>query len=121
MIKSLIDHWALLNPNDGAKLWTPPTENRTKINTDATVYDSSNWYTYVFIARNQKGELIEARSSCKEGHTTLEGAEGVGNREALSWIKTRQLNDVTVETDCLVAVQAIRVNATMSSHFGVVI
>lgn len=31
--------WALLNPNDGAELWTPPTENRTKINTDATVYD----------------------------------------------------------------------------------
>lgn len=75
----------------------------------------------MFIARNQKGELIKARSSCKEEHTTPEGAEAVGNKEALSWIKTRQLNEVTVETDCRVAVQAIRVNATMSSHFDVVI
>ncbi|XP_074351743.1 uncharacterized protein LOC141690886 [Apium graveolens] len=89
--KFLDRSWELLNSDDGDELWTPPTENTTKINTDAAVYDSSNQYTYAFAARNYKGELLEARSSCKEGRTTPERAEAMGIREALSWIKERQM------------------------------
>lgn len=110
-----------LNPDDGDELWTPPTEHTTKLNTDAAVYDSSNRYTYVFAARNYKGELLEARSSCKEGSTTPVCAETMGIREALSWIKERQLQKVIVETDCLEAVQAIRGSATMVSYLGTII
>lgn len=108
----------LLNPDDGDELWSPPTENKTKINTDAAVFESSNCYSFAFAARNHKRDLIEARSSCKEGYTSPECAEAMVIREALSWIKAKQLNDTIVETDCLVVVQAIRGRAEMSSYFG---
>ncbi|XP_074327790.1 uncharacterized protein LOC141665702 [Apium graveolens] len=113
--------WGLLNPDDGDELWSPPNENKTKINTDAAVFEASNRYSFAFAARNHKGELIEARSSCKEGCITPECAEAMGIREALSWIKDEQLKDVVVETDCLVAVQAIRGREAMSSYFGILI
>ena len=111
----------MLNPDDGDELWTLPTENTTTINTGAAVYDSSNRYSYVFTARNYKGELLEARSSCKEGRTTPEYAEAMGIRKALSWIKGKQMQKVVVETDFLVAVQAIRGSAPISSYFGVIV
>ena len=111
----------MLNPDDGDELWTPLIENTTKINTDAAVYESSNRYTYAFAVRNHKGELLEARSSCKEGSTTPECAKAMGIREALSWIKGRQMHRVVVETDCLVVAQAIRGSAPMSSYFGVIV
>ena len=113
--------WGLLHPDDGSELWTPPKENETKINNDAAVFGSSNRYSYAFAARNHKGELIEARSSCKEGYTVPECAETMGIREALSWIKDKNLSGVIVETDCLVAVQAIRSSATLFSYFGVLV
>lgn len=66
-------------------------------------------------------ELLEARSSCKEGRTTPECAEAMSIREALSWIKGKHMQRVAVETDFLVAVQAIRGSATISSYFGVIV
>lgn len=111
----------LLNPNDGTERWTPPIENQTKVNTDATIFKSSNLYSFAFAARDHKGDLVEARSSCRVGCTTPEYAESIGIREALSWIKGKQMANARVETDCLVAVQAIRGNAAMVSYFGVLI
>lgn len=93
----------------------------SKINTDATIFESSNRYTYAFAARNNKGELIEARSSCKEGYTKPECVEVMGIREVLSWIKAKNLSKVIVKTDCLVAVQEIRGSAAMFSYFGVLV
>ncbi|XP_063943005.1 uncharacterized protein LOC135150559 [Daucus carota subsp. sativus] len=113
--------WGLLVPDDGDELWSPPTENKTKINTDAAVFEASSRYSFAFAVRNHKGELLEARSVCKEGCTTPECAEAMGIREALSWIKDKRKTDVIVETDCLVAVQAIRGSAPMTSYFGAVI
>lgn len=95
--------------------------DKTKVNTDAAIFHTSNCYSYAFVARNQKGELIEARSSCKPGHISPESVETMGIQEALSWIKDKQLTEVTVETDCFVAVQAIRGNATMRSYFGKIV
>lgn len=82
---------------------------------------TSSRYTYVFVARNYRGELSQARSNCKEGKTTPKCAEAMCIREVSSWIKRRQLQRVVVETDCLVSVQAIRDSATMSSYFGVIV
>lgn len=45
----------------------------------------------------------------------------MGIREALSWIKAKQLSDVIVESDCLVVIQAIRDSIVMSSYLGVLI
>lgn len=45
----------------------------------------------------------------------------MGIKEVLRWIKGRQLSDVVVETECLVAVQVIRVSSTLLSYFGRII
>ncbi|WOG87677.1 hypothetical protein DCAR_0206908 [Daucus carota subsp. sativus] len=110
--------WSMLNQNDGDERWTLPTENQTKVNTDAAVFVSFNRYSYAFAARNYKGELLEARSKCNEGTISPDCAEIMGIREALSWIKAKEMENVVVETDCLVAVQAIRSEAAMISYFG---
>lgn len=82
--------------------------NRTKVNTDAAIFQVSNCFSFAFAARNHKDELVEARSGYKPGRLDPVCAEATGIREVLRWIKERQKTDVTVETDCIVAVEAIR-------------
>lgn len=98
-----------------------PKENQTKVNSDTAVFVSSNRYSFAFAARNYKGELLEAHSKCKEGSISPECAEVMGIREILSWIKIKQPENVVVETDYLVAVQAIRGTAAMLSYFGSIV
>lgn len=53
-----------------------------KVNVDAALYESEGCFGFAYVARNDKGELIEANSSCREGSVTPEIAEAVGIREA---------------------------------------
>lgn len=93
------DHCSLgFMQQDGDEHWVLPTDNK-KVNRRCDIY--------AFVVRNHDGMLIEARSSCRPGHISPEIAEAMGIREALSWIKNQNERDVVVETDCLVAVQAI--------------
>lgn len=89
----------------------------TKVNTDPAIFQASNCYFFAFAARNHKGELLEARSSCKQGHINPECAETMGIQK-LSWVKDKGMTDVIIETDCFVAVQAIRSAAQLLSYFG---
>ncbi|KAM6542133.1 hypothetical protein CsatB_006580 [Cannabis sativa] len=45
----------------------------------------------------------------------------MGVREALSWLKKKGWNRVTIESDSLTVVQALRSSLPMSSYFGGVI
>lgn len=92
---------------DGCEHWTLPKENTHKVNFDAAIFEASNSYSYSLVARNYKVELIHARSRCSLGQIAPDGAESMGVREALSWIKGQQYKDVVLETDCLVVVQAL--------------
>ena len=107
-----------MTKEDGEEHWSLPSENKSKVNTDAAIFQSSNCYSFAFVARNHAGDLIEARSSCKQGSMTPESAEAMGIREALSWIKEQHMCDVTIESDCLVAIQAIRSSSLLISYFG---
>lgn len=42
-------------------------------------------------------------------------------KEALSWIEKMNWPEVVLESDCLVAIQAIRSNTPMRSQFGVIV
>ena len=52
------------------------------------------------------------------GSIASENAEAMGVREALNWIKGQQHNNVVVETDCLVVVQASRSSGIPGSYLG---
>lgn len=106
---------------DGEERWSVPNENTIKVNIDAAIFETSQCFSYSAVARDDKGELIEAISKCERGNITAEVVEAIGIREAISWIKKKGWTRIIVETDCMVVVQAIRSSAAMLSYFGRVI
>lgn len=103
---------------DGQERWSPPMCNRIKINVDAAIFDSSSCYSYAMVIRNHNGELLEAVSSCKQATITLELAEAVSIKEALSWVKNQGKENVDIESDCLQVIQAIRCSFSNLSYLG---
>lgn len=43
---------------DGDEHWTLPRDNMIKINCDAATFSASNCYSFSFVVRDQKGELL---------------------------------------------------------------
>lgn len=79
-----------------------------KVNTDVAIFEDSNIYIYDIVGRDHDGQLLEARSSCKQGCLYPELAEAIGIREALSWVKEIKWPIAEVELDCLDSIQVIR-------------
>lgn len=73
------------------------------------------------MVRNDKGEVVDARSRGYMGRVSSENAEAISVREALSWTKESNWQEVTIETDCLLVVQALRSSDLMLSYFGRII
>ncbi|XP_074344437.1 uncharacterized protein LOC141683598 [Apium graveolens] len=116
------DHFlGMINKEDGDEQWVLPTVNKIKVNTNAAIFEASGCYSFAFVVRNHEGKLVEARSRCCSGNISPEIAEAMGIREALSWTKEQDRTGVVVETDCLVAVQAIRGPSILLSYFGITI
>lgn len=110
-----------MTPSDGAEHRKKPTDNMIKVNVDAADFSSSNCFSFSYVARNQTGDLLEAKAKCQRGTVNPHVAEALGIREALSWIKNHNWNKVMLETYCLEAVQAIRSAAEMFSYIGRII
>lgn len=110
-----------ITPADGVVRWVPPGVGATKVNVDGAVFEDATCFGLGLVARNHLGYLIEGRTVLRFGQTTLETVEAMSIREALSWIRDNGWQNVTLETDCLVAVQAIRSEVVMVSVFGDVI
>ena len=70
------------------------------------------------MARDHLGQVLEARARCSVGLPDPEVAEILGIKEVLSWIKSRGLSGVEVESDCWIAIQAIRSSSKLLSYFG---
>lgn len=111
----------LMTREDGADHWRLPTEGTVKVNTDAAIFSSSGHFSFSMVARSHSGELIEAKSVCRQGVIQPELAEAMGVREALSWVNVSKWPKVEVETDCLVVVQAVRSNAIKLSYLGSIV
>ncbi|KAL8116031.1 hypothetical protein AgCh_022498 [Apium graveolens] len=71
--------------------WDVDLTGIVKINTSVALFEESNSYSHAMVARNHKGTLLEAKSSCKNGRIHPELAESIGIREALSWIKDQRV------------------------------
>lgn len=93
---------------DGAEHWTVPDINKVKVNIDAALFKDIHCFSVASIARDHSGDLIEAFSKCRLGSVKPAVAEVIRIREALSWIKRKGWSNVEVETDSLLAVQAVR-------------
>ncbi|XP_074378059.1 uncharacterized protein LOC141719580 [Apium graveolens] len=103
---------------DGAERWHKPQINNIKINTDAAIFEESHRFSYAIVVRDHTGSLIEASSKCRDGRVNPYLAEAFGIKEALIWIISNEYKNVTVETDCLQLVQAIRNSLPSYSYVG---
>uniref|UniRef100_A0A803NPV8 Reverse transcriptase domain-containing protein n=1 Tax=Cannabis sativa TaxID=3483 RepID=A0A803NPV8_CANSA len=110
-----------VNFNNGREHWVKPVLTKFKINVDGALFESENRFGIGCIIRNGEAKMVEAFSKSRVGRVSPEIAEVIGVKEALSWIKQKDLSDVEIETDSLVVVQAINGSVQMSSQFGLLI
>ncbi|KAL8124124.1 hypothetical protein AgCh_011939 [Apium graveolens] len=114
-------HFPYYVEGDGQEVWVAPQIEYMKISADAAVFNEYNSTGLGLIARDDNGELIQARTQYKAGMISSTMAEALAIKEALSWIKAMGWSKVLVESDCLIAIQAIRSKAPLLSPFGQVI
>lgn len=112
---------SFMTAEDGAEQWNTPSVDRIKVNTDAAIFEASKCFSFSVIARDHRGQLMEAFSRCRSGSVSPVMAETIGIKEAFSWVKKQELTGVVVEADCLVAIQAIRSSAVKLSYMGRII
>uniref|UniRef100_A0A803PDA2 RNase H type-1 domain-containing protein n=1 Tax=Cannabis sativa TaxID=3483 RepID=A0A803PDA2_CANSA len=128
-----LDHWRKAQGNtclfslfferkgDGAELWTKPDSNNINVNVDAALFAQENSYGFEIVARDSHGKLIEAKSCYQGGEYPAKTIEAIGIKEALSWVKNKQWQNVQIETDSMLTIQSIRSNQKMNSTFRLVI
>lgn len=109
-----------LAEGDGAVVWVKPQPNKIKVSVDADVLEDRGGVGFGLVARNSEGQLIEAREIFHPNVVSPLIAETMAFKEALSWMDTRGWKEATVESDCLVMVQAVRINAVLRSYFGLI-
>ncbi|XP_074346913.1 uncharacterized protein LOC141685724 [Apium graveolens] len=114
-------HFSHSVEGDGSELWVAPQMDHMKISVDAAIFPEHNAYGVGFVVRNDRGELVQARTKCSTGLDSPYMAEAIAIKEALSWIQDRGWSKIVVESDCLTAVQAVRSKVPMRSPFGDVI
>ena len=86
------DHFlGYMSYEDGDEHWSKPLINSVKVNVDAAIFEETNCFSVAFVARDDKGSLVEARSKCQRGWISADLAQAVGVREALSWVKNEEI------------------------------
>ncbi|XP_062104476.1 uncharacterized protein LOC133815682 [Humulus lupulus] len=111
--------------------WTKPDVGVVKVNYDAAIFALENKFGIGWLARNHDGDLIEVVSLNRLGILEPLLAEAIGMKEVLSWLKRKRNEDnspsslwtqnIFVETDCLVLMNALCQSAHLISPLGLVI
>ncbi|XP_031094434.1 uncharacterized protein LOC115998904 [Ipomoea triloba] len=84
---------------DPTPLWNPPPFGFLKCNIDAALHADSVGFGAVI--RNHEGNFVAAYGGHLQCPRDPYVAESMAVKEALTWIKSRYLNNVIVESDCL--------------------
>uniref|UniRef100_A0A803PCK9 Reverse transcriptase domain-containing protein n=1 Tax=Cannabis sativa TaxID=3483 RepID=A0A803PCK9_CANSA len=129
--RKALDQWRVANKNTAAtfatgvlsnsNIWRKPLCGKIKVNVDSAIFESQRMFGFGCVARDHTGQLLEAISDSRIGGVLPEIAEVVGMKEALSWIKRKGLEDVFIETDSLMVVQAMNSTVHMPSYFGLLV
>uniref|UniRef100_A0A803Q9L8 Reverse transcriptase domain-containing protein n=1 Tax=Cannabis sativa TaxID=3483 RepID=A0A803Q9L8_CANSA len=98
--------------------WTKPTYPMIKVNVDGATFAEQKSFGWGFVARDHDGSFLKAHQSSKLGLVRADIAEAVAIKEALSWIKANNWQNVQVESDCLNVVSAINSKIHMFSPYG---
>lgn len=105
----------------GAVSWVKPAANSVKCNVDAAVFQVSSRVGFGLVLRNEAGGFIAAKAGSFPGLVDPFIAEALSCREALSWIKERDMQNVIIETDCLLVFLALSREVSDCSYGGLII
>ncbi|XP_074347093.1 uncharacterized protein LOC141685916 [Apium graveolens] len=87
--------------------WKAPEDGEYKVNVDDSWFQGADSFSIAIVLGNYCGTFVEGRTvALLQAMDVLED-EALGIREALSWVKNMEERKVTVESDSLVAVNAI--------------
>lgn len=106
---------------DGSLVWVKSQESMIKVSVDASTFNEFNMAGISMVARDESGSLLAARTVRVDGLKAAEMIEAMAIKEALNWIKDQRWKAVIIESDSLIAVQAIHSKVRMSSPFGAII
>ncbi|KAL8156575.1 hypothetical protein AgCh_001610 [Apium graveolens] len=87
--------------------WKAPVEGRVKLNVDASIYPGTSSFSLGMVLQNHAGSFIQAKTMVKAGVVTVLEAEVWGIAEAIEWVQSLSLFNVDIESDSLLAVNAL--------------
>lgn len=106
---------------DHAVKWQCPVEGQLKLNVDASVFPGSTSFTVGMVLRDHQGQFLRGRTRRVAGQVQAFEAEAVGMLEALSWIKNSTGQEVVVESDSLLVVEALQRGKEYQLEVGIVL
>ncbi|XP_019160455.1 PREDICTED: uncharacterized protein LOC109157025 [Ipomoea nil] len=108
------------HPSRGNIRWARPESGRLKLNTDASLDASTESMSLGWVLRDHEGVFLAAKNMHLQGIYTVNKAEAIGLREALSWLKGMGMGGVDVEMDSQNVFYSLS-NPSFSSTFGIII
>lgn len=90
------------------KKWQPPRPGALKLNVDASFFPGQASFSIGTVLRNQEGVFVAGKCMSMPRPATVLEVESIGVREALSWLMEVAYRSVTVETDSLLVVRALK-------------
>ncbi|CAN1157427.1 Putative ribonuclease H protein At1g65750 [Linum perenne] len=105
-------------PPNHCERWHPPPTGQVKCNVDAALFFEEGRHGMGALIRSNDGRLFQYRMSASDGCPTAEECEALALIDAITWLSSLGLTNVTIELDCLNVVQAINSAADDQSEFG---
>ncbi|KAK9111776.1 hypothetical protein Scep_019295 [Stephania cephalantha] len=102
----------------GMVKWNKPKRGEVVCNIDAGVFKAKGVSSYGALISDDEESFVAAIWGRIRGVLESREAEALGFREALSWLKGRNVTKVTIEGDAQVVVQALRSNVIDKSYFS---
>lgn len=98
--------------------WRPPEPGCLKINVDASVRENEAHYSIGMVIRDHEGKFLMGKTLKVEGKVSVLEAESVGVLEALLWSVTFPNIPITIESDSLLTVSAVKKDAEHYLELG---
>lgn len=92
--------------------WQPPQVGKFKVNVDASVFAGQNSFAVGMVLRNWQGHYISGKTMRFADNVKVMEAEMVGILETLTWLEVLPAPEVIIESDSLMAVNAINKDHT---------
>lgn len=97
---------------------TSPDEGQLTVNPDAFVFPVSEFFSVGMVVRDCNGWFLRGKNLKLAGVLSVIEAEAVGVLKALSWVKDMSSQNIVIESDALLVVNALKNNLIYQLEVG---